>query len=197
MAKRLLKRNLPGRPKQSEFSLLVRGSSNWHMANARKVIPSEKDAAACRVFLNKFKSSGMAMPGPTSFEARIGLFAFLGAVSIGQIKMNFEVKRGQRLLLVDAIQGVRETKSLNRAFRRFHGLPWPNFLIRKAVETAREAGFSEIRIAKPELSPYYRRHPSETLSGAEQRQTRMRRLYSEVAKAERFEEKEEFFFFKL
>lgn len=190
------KRNALRSQKRNAFAWLVTGSSNWFRANARKVVPSQKDASACRAFLNKFKT-GIATLGETSFEAHIGMFALLGGVSIGQIKLNFEVEKGRRVLLVDAIQGARGTKNLRWTFRRFHGSFWPNFLIRKAVETAREAGFSEIRIAKPELSPYYRKLPKEKPSEAEERQKRMRRLYYEVAKAEGFEEKEGYFFLKL
>ncbi|MDD5148154.1 MAG: hypothetical protein PHH08_01685 [Candidatus ainarchaeum sp.] len=156
-----------------------------------------KDVTACRAFLGKFKSGGAANLGETDFESKIGMFAFVGAVPVGQIKLNFEVEKGKRLILVDAIQGQRGTKNLRWAFKGFSKISWPNYLIRKAVETAREAGFAEIRITKPEANPHYRRHANETEAEAGERQKRMRALYSEVAKAEGFKEAEEFFFKKI
>ncbi|MDO8624696.1 MAG: hypothetical protein Q7R47_01330, partial [Candidatus Diapherotrites archaeon] len=73
--------------------------------------------------------------------------------------------------------------------------PWASF--QKAVETAKQAGFGEARIAKPEYSPYFRQKPGETKAGATARQQRMKKLYYEVANAERFEEADTYFFKKL
>ena len=177
------------RPKQ-RFAFLIREPFR---ANARKVIPSPKDAAACKAFLNTFKSD-LAVLEETSFEARIGMYAMAGAVAVGQIKLNFACEKGKRVLLIDAIQGEKGIKYLRWAFRRFSGLLWPNYLVRMAIETAKKAGFSEVRIQKAEENPYFRWHGKETGLEAEKRQERMQKLYRGVAQAEGFQETDEYFF---
>jgi hypothetical protein len=124
----------------------------------------------------------------------IWLTANLGARELGGIKTEFAKENGRKILYIDVIQGSKsdlhgeEMIKANETFAKEFGTPWSRFLVKNAVETAGNAGFSEARLIRPEKIPrWYERHGNETEQEAKERQERMRKLYYTVAGKEHFD----------
>ena len=148
----------------------------------------------------------------SSYGSAIEIATSQGRFNVGQIKINFADEEGQRILFIDGIQGrkskwllqinkegrpvfsseerveirSKHNQKLNKEFEETHGSRWATFLIQKAIETAKKAGFSEVRILRPEHTPYYEQKRFETQEEAEKRQQRMKNMYYPVAKSAGF-----------
>ncbi|MEM0360518.1 MAG: hypothetical protein QXK06_04250 [Candidatus Diapherotrites archaeon] len=142
----------------------------------------KEDLKACLSFLEKFKEDGFAFLAGTKYESSIGIIAIdPNGNTFGTIKLNFLGKK-RKVLCIDAIQGSRgRTMALWKT--NTGQIPWPNLLVQHAIETARRAGFSEVRLLKPQANPwckdyYNKKNTKVTVS--------MERLYYSVAKKEGF-----------
>lgn len=114
---------------------------------------------------------------------------------IASLKLGFE----KQAVVIESIQGNREAKEkiveLNRALRE----PWANYLLRCVEEDARRAGYTQIKIRKPETLYYYNNPVLWTAEihdyekEAEKIQKRMREMYGLIAKKMGYRKELDFF----
>lgn len=183
--------------------------------------PKRKDVEACIRFLKNFEEKKNARLEKSGYESAIAVRAFLGEIRVGEIKINFGVEDGKRILYIDAVQGRKtrfavgkvngkyiwtekserseENQGLNKVFEVQFGIKWPNMLVREAIETAEKAGFSEVHLLRPEFSPYYSLPKADSQKEILERQKQMRSLYYSTAGTEGFKKNKEgkYFILKL
>lgn len=188
---------------QSTFGPRVKKENRWLMdflwryarflPFARNLLhgePTKEDTFACLRFLKKFREkfgkNKTARLGNTEYESGIGVHAYFEGKKIGRIKTNFVVEGNKRVLYIDAIQGRKPMlfrkkyfKELGQKFEQKYKLKWPNLLIQQAVETAKKADFSEVKLIKPQANPFYE-------EASEKVQKRMKKFYYSVAGKEGF-----------
>lgn len=92
------------------------------------------------------------------------------------------------------IQKDQTSKQLLDRLTTVAKMPWANYLVQQVEQHARQCGFREVRIAKPETLHYYREpYGAKNPGDVERIRKNMRTLYYNVAKAMGYTEKGDYF----
>ncbi len=105
---------------------------------------------------------------------------------LARIGIGFE----KEAIILEVIQGRKKGEEERNAFRSLTKSNWPNFMINQIEQHARECGFKEIKIRRPETLHAYQ------LQGPEI-QKQIRTLYYSIAEKMGFEKKWPYFEKKL
>jgi hypothetical protein len=160
----------------------------------RVVLPSRWNPESFelgRGFIGSFpriKTKGFAVAvASTSYESPVGIMLFRiskkqsAETMVGRIALNFAKVDGRKMVLIETIQGRQHCKAELDAFSKAAGMPWANFLVKRAVEHAQKCGFEAVGIINPKYLYWY--HHCGHVVGAKEKEVkgRMMDFYRRVA----------------
>lgn len=93
--------------------------------------------------------------GPTSYESPVGIVVEMtGAFfPLATAQLGF----GRKTVLIESIHGAPGVVKDLQRFSKAVGMPWPNFLLRKIMATARRLGYQQVIFRDPTSLHYYAR----------------------------------------